>query len=76
MVIAKLAAILRIANVLDKSHTQKIDDIQVSVNDDKMIITVATFEDISLESGLFEARADFFEQVYGIRPVLRQKRSV
>ncbi len=76
IVIAKLAAILRIANVLDKSHTQKIDDISVTVTDDKMLIYVSTYEDISLESGLFEARADFFEQVYGIRPVLRQKRSV
>ncbi len=76
IVIAKLAALLRIANVLDKSHTQKIEDIEVSVKDDKIIITARTYEDLTLESGLFEARADFFEKVYGIRPVLRQKRSV
>ncbi len=73
VVIAKLAAILRIANVLDKSHTQKINDISVSFKDDQMVITVKTYEDLSLESGLFEKRADFFEQVYGIRPVLRLK---
>lgn len=76
IVIAKLVAILRIANILDKSHTQKIEDISVAIRDDRMIISAQTFEDISLEAGLFEARADFFEKVYGIRPVLRQKRSV
>lgn len=76
MLIAKLAAILRIANNLDKSHTQKIEDIEVTIKDDKMVISAKTFEDISLEAGLFEPRADFFEKVYGIRPVLRQKRSV
>lgn len=72
--IAKLSAILRIANVLDKSHTQKIKDVSVSFKDEQMVISVKTYEDLSLESGLFEKRADFFEQVYGIRPVLRLKK--
>ena len=76
IVIAKLAAILRIANILDKSHMQKIEDISVPLKDGKLIILAKTYEDISLEAGLFEARADFFEQIYGIRPVLRVKRSV
>ena len=74
--IAKLVAILRIANILDKSHTQKIEDISVVVKDAQMIITAKTYEDITLEAGLFEMRADFFEKVYGIRPVLRLKRGV
>lgn len=76
IVVAKLAAILRIANVLDKSHMQKIDDISVAIKDDKLVISAQSYEDISLEASLFEPRADFFEQVYGIRPVLRQRRSV
>lgn len=76
IVVAKLAAILRIANILDKSHTQKIEDISVTVKDDTMIISAKAYEDISLEAGLFESRAVFFEQVYGIRPVLRARRSV
>ena len=74
--IAKLAAILRIANILDKSHTQKIEDISISLKDYQMIITAKTYEDIDLEAGLFEERADFFEKVYGIRPVLRVRRGV
>lgn len=74
--IAKLVAILRIANNLDKSHLQKIEDIQITMKEDEMIITAKTYEDVSLEAGLFESRADFFEKVYGIRPVLRLKRGV
>lgn len=74
--IAKLVAILRIANILDKSHLQKIEDVNITLKDDKLIISAVTYDDISLEAGLFEARADFFEQVYGIRPVLRFRRSV
>lgn len=76
MIIAKLAAIIRIANVMDKSHKQKLDDMSVTLKDEQVIISAKTYEDISLESGLFLAKADFFETVYGIRPVLRLKRSV
>ncbi|MBQ8913814.1 MAG: HD domain-containing protein, partial [Lachnospiraceae bacterium] len=74
--IAKLVAILRIANILDKSHLQKIEDTNITLKDDKLIISAVTYDDISLEAGLFESRADFFEQVYGIRPVLRFRRNI
>ncbi len=74
--VAKLAAILRIANVLDKSHNQKIEDVSVNLKEDRLAIFVKTYEDLSLEQGLFESRADFFEKIYGVRPVLRLKRSV
>ena len=76
ILIAKLVAILRIANILDKSHMQKIDNVAFSIKDDTMVITAKTNEDIALELGLFEQKADFFEKVYGIRPVLKIKRSV
>lgn len=72
--IAKLVAILRIANMLDKSHMQKIDGISVSIKERELIINVKTFQDVILETGLFADKADFFEYVYGIRPVLRVRR--
>ena len=74
--IAKLVAILRIANILDKSHLQKIEDVNITLKDDKLIISAVTYDDISLEAGLFEARADFFEKVFCIRPVLRLRKSL
>lgn len=74
--IAKLTAILRIANILDKSHMQKIDDMTISIKDDKMLINVISYDDISLEAGLFESRADFFEDVYGVRPIVRLRRNL
>lgn len=76
MTIAKLTSILRLANILDKSHVQKIDDINVTIKEDNLIISAKTYEDISLEAGLFEDRAEFFEKIYGLRPVLRLRRGV
>ncbi|MEG1847804.1 MAG: HD domain-containing protein [Lachnospiraceae bacterium] len=72
--IAKLTAILRLANGLDKSHKQKFKDIRITVKEDDLIIMVDTQEDISLEKGLFGDSADFFEEVYSMRPIIKQKK--
>ena len=72
--VAKLTAILRIANGLDRTHKQKFKDIKVSVRDKELVINIDTRDDITLEKGLFYNRARFFEEVYGITPVIRQKK--
>ncbi len=76
MIIAKLAAILKVANAMDRSHKQKASAYSMVVKDKKLVITVDTLDDLALERGLFKDKAEFFLQVYGIEPVLRQKRSM
>lgn len=76
LIIAKLTAILRLANGLDRSHKQKFKNVKTSLRDNELIITVDTNEDITLEKGLFGARAEFFQEVYNVRPVIRQKRMI
>lgn len=73
--IVKLNAILKTANVLDKSNRQKIKNVGVTLQDGILTITADTMADITLEKGLFHHKADVFEEVFGIRPQLRQKRS-
>lgn len=73
--IVKLNAILRTANVLDKSNRHKIKNVGVSLRDGTLVITADTMEDITLEKGLFHRKADIFQDVFGIRPMLKQKRS-
>lgn len=74
LTIARLTAILRVANALDRSHRRKFGELQIRNQDRNMVIMVETGEDISLEKGLFKKRADFFEEVFGIRPVIKQKK--
>ncbi|MDE5866595.1 MAG: HD domain-containing protein, partial [Lachnospiraceae bacterium] len=71
--IAKLTAILKIANGLDRSHKQKFKDVKTLLQGEELIITIDTSVDITLEKGLFYKRADFFEEVYSVKPVIRQK---
>ena len=73
LTIAKLTAILKIANGLDRSHKQKFRNIKTTLKEQQLIITVDGSLDITLEKGLFVKRADFFEEVYSVRPIIRQK---
>ena len=73
LTLTKLTAILRLSNGMDRTHKGKFDELRVSVRDDKMIINVKSGVDLSIERALFKARADFFAEIFGITPVIRQK---
>ncbi|MFR3730038.1 exopolyphosphatase [Lacrimispora sp.] len=74
ILMAKLTAILRLANSMDRSHKQKLSDSRMSVKNSQLLVTTSYEGDITLESVAFQQKADFFEEIFGIRPVLKQKR--
>lgn len=76
ILVAKLTAILRMVNVLDRSHKQKFKEVRLMMKEKELIIVVDTQEDITLEKGLFPEKAAFFEEVFSIRPVIRHKRRI
>ena len=65
LTVAKLTAILRIANALDRSHKQKLKGVKATLKEDQLVLMVETPEDITLERGIFEERADFFQCTAG-----------
>jgi len=76
MIVAKLAAILRLANAMDRSHKQKFKNVRAVLYDKKLIITIESFDDIVLEKGLFYTKSDSFEKIFGIKPLIKEKRIV
>ena len=76
ILIAKLTAILRLANSMDKTHKSKLIDCRMAVREGQLVITTGYKGDLALESASFEQKAAFFEEIFGIRPVLKQKRRV
>lgn len=74
MVVAKLAAILKIANAMDRSHKQKFKNVRASLREKQLIMTIETKENIILEKGLFEVYADAFERIFSVKPVIKEKR--
>lgn len=75
LIVAKLTAILRLANSLDRSHKQKMKGAKAVLKDGELVLTVNTQEDITLEKGFFEASTDFFKEVFSVTPVLKQKKN-
>ena len=72
--VAKLAAILRLANSLDASRKQKISKIVVSIKDDQMLITVTSKSDLTLERWVFEKNVPLAQAVFGMKIAMKQKR--
>lgn len=74
LIIAKLTAILRLANSLDRSHKQKLKGMKAQLQDNELILTVETQEDVTLEKGFFDISTEFFEEVFSVNPILKTKK--
>ncbi len=74
LTVAKLSAILQIATALDASHKQKIKKIVISLKkNNELVIRAKTNADITLERWSFNKRVKLFEDVFGIKVVLKQE---
>ncbi len=71
--IAKMAALLRLADALDDSRLQKITKLTVSVQAEKVVVTGHTPLDLQLEIYVFTDKARFFEAVFGMPIVLKRQ---
>ena len=69
--VAKLAAIIRLADAMDRSYCQKLRSCVISLSEQNLIFSVQSKVDISLEAWSFENKAQFFEDIYGLKPVLQ-----
>lgn len=74
LTVAKLSAILRVSNAIDQSHLQKFEKVKAQIRGRDLVITLETEEDIALEKALFDTKAAWFEHVFSIRPMIREKR--
>lgn len=73
LVVSKLAAIFRIANALDKSHREKLQNLKVSIEEDRVLFKAAVSSDTLLEQWAFAESAQFFKDVFGLSPELSIK---
>lgn len=71
--VAKLVAIFRIANALDKSCGQKLKSVSARLSKDMLYVTAVSDKNTMLEQWAFEDSAVLFEEVFGIRPRLTVK---
>jgi exopolyphosphatase/guanosine-5'-triphosphate,3'-diphosphate pyrophosphatase len=71
VVVAKLAAILRIGVALDESRSQRIQDFDCESRSGTLIIVIPNVEDLSLEKLALSQSGSLFEEIFGKKIVLR-----
>jgi exopolyphosphatase/guanosine-5'-triphosphate,3'-diphosphate pyrophosphatase len=70
LTVMKLASILRVADALDRSHIQKVNDIKLERNEDELTIRCSCPGDMSVERFGLSLKGDMFEEVFGYKILL------
>ena len=65
--VSKLAAILRVADALSRGHVHAPCNLQFERQGDDLIICVPNISDLLLEQRAVQAKADMFEDIYGMK---------
>jgi exopolyphosphatase/guanosine-5'-triphosphate,3'-diphosphate pyrophosphatase len=71
IIVMKLAAILRVADALDRNHSARITDASFEKSQDRLIIRSAKDLDFSLEKLSLADKGDMFEDVFGLMPSIQ-----
>jgi exopolyphosphatase/guanosine-5'-triphosphate,3'-diphosphate pyrophosphatase len=72
--VSKLAAILRVADALDESRSQRIHELVVQRERDRLVIAIPLVEDLSLETLALKQNGSLFEETFGVPVLLRMLR--
>ena len=67
ILVSKLAAILRVADALDRTHTDQGRDFRCERRDEELVIHVASAADLTLERRALAQKADMFTDVFGLK---------
>jgi len=70
--VSKLAAILRVADALERTHAQRVSKIEITRSSNKLHIRLPGLEDAAIERLAMDSKADLFEQVFGLRVVIEE----
>lgn len=71
--VVKFTAILRLAAALAQNPRKKFKKVTATIKDNELDLTIESKAGIVIESGDFSSYSEVFEEVYGIRPVIRHR---
>lgn len=64
--VAKLAAILRVADALERTHDQRVHDIMLRRESRRLHLTLPGVSDVAVERLAMQSKGDLFTQVFGL----------
>jgi exopolyphosphatase/guanosine-5'-triphosphate,3'-diphosphate pyrophosphatase len=73
--VSKMAALLRVADALDRGHIQQVRDFTCARESGRLVLTVPQAEDLTLERLAVREKGNLFEEMFGMTIVLREGRA-
>ena len=70
MIVFKLAAILRIADSLDRSHSQRIKTVHLRPQGNRLLIQTPGVDDTTIEQLAINSKCDLFREIFGYEVLL------
>jgi exopolyphosphatase/guanosine-5'-triphosphate,3'-diphosphate pyrophosphatase len=70
ILVLKMASILRVADALDRGHTQRIKDISVERKTEVVVLHTGNCYDLSSERISLEEKAGLFQDVFGYKVII------
>lgn len=64
--VARMAAILRIADALDREHRQRVPSVEARVSDGRLVLEMEGRGDLLLEYWALQKKGQMFDSVYGL----------
>ena len=75
MTVAKLAALLRVADALERTHRAAPRPLEFRREADRFVIQVRDMEDLTMERLVLREKGNLFADVFGLVPELRELRT-
>ena len=70
MRVSKMAAILRVADALDRGHAQRVRGLTTRIGEGKFLIGLGDVTDVGVEQMALADKADLFQHIFGLEVVL------
>jgi exopolyphosphatase/guanosine-5'-triphosphate,3'-diphosphate pyrophosphatase len=75
ILVSKLAALLRVADALDRAHTEQIREFRCERHGDDIVIVVPGAPNLTLEQTALAQKGDLFADVFGMQIRLEEERT-
>lgn len=72
--VSKLAALLRVADALERTHAQRVAEIDIRREPGKLRLRLPGVPDAAVERLAMSSKADLFEQVFGLAVIVEDNR--
>jgi len=69
--VCKLSALLRVADALERTHGQRVNQIRLHIDKGRLHIRLPGLADASVERLAMQSKGDLFEQIFGLAIVIQ-----